>query len=195
VAAADLNADGRFEVIAATGPGVEARVRAFDLTDLRSPNRIAQFSPFGSNYKGGVFVAAGDVNSDGFVDFIAGQGQGGSLVEVYNGATFTPLASFDAFSDFVNGARVALTDFDNTRGLELVVGSGAGKSSVIGKDLKAPPIKIAPAVYPGFSGVFVAGSPASGIQPRPPGPLAELKVADEQVIRRGDARQDGRPSA
>ena len=52
---------------------------------------ILNFMPFGSKFKGGVSVSAGDVDGDGHADIIAGAGsKGNSQVQIFNGATGQP---------------------------------------------------------------------------------------------------------
>jgi hypothetical protein len=56
VAAADVNGDGRSDIVAAEGPGGIPRVRAFDGLSLE---RLDQFFAYQPSFHGGVFVAGG----------------------------------------------------------------------------------------------------------------------------------------
>jgi hypothetical protein len=83
VALADVNADGYADKILGSGPSGAPRVRIFS----------AQGSPFYDNYvfdpswRGGVYVAAADVNGDGYADPIFGVGpENGGYVRATSGA-------------------------------------------------------------------------------------------------------------
>ena len=84
VAVADLNNDGRGEVIVGAGTGGAPRVTAFDGRGLAAGVRstVADFFAADPNGRGGVRVAALDLNSDARPDVVVGSGQGG-LVNVY----------------------------------------------------------------------------------------------------------------
>ncbi|MCA9072542.1 MAG: VCBS repeat-containing protein, partial [Planctomycetaceae bacterium] len=78
VAAGDLDADGRDELIVSADAGGESRVRIF--SDVRRDGVLVEvdsFLPFG-NFGGGVRVAVGNVGGDGRDELIAGAGPGGS---------------------------------------------------------------------------------------------------------------------
>jgi hypothetical protein len=80
VAVGDVNGDGVPDIICGAGPGGGPQVRVFDgrtFEPLDGP--LSSF--FGlptPHFAGGVFVAAGDVNGDGFADVIVGADAGAS---------------------------------------------------------------------------------------------------------------------
>src|SRR5207244_9210186 len=77
VATADVTLDGTPDIIVAPGPGAALPVRVFDgVTGAQVPGAIGSFFPFGPNFKGGLEVAGGDVNGDGFKDVIVGNDAG-----------------------------------------------------------------------------------------------------------------------
>ncbi len=84
VAVADLNGDGYGEVIAGAGAGGAPRVTAFDGRGLMAGAHAAgaDFLAGDPCSRGGVRVAALDLNGDGRADVATGAGQGG-LVNVY----------------------------------------------------------------------------------------------------------------
>jgi hypothetical protein len=83
---------------------------------------------YSPSFTGGVFVAAGDVNHDGFADIVTGAGTGGGPhVEVFSGANLGLLKSFFAYAaNFTGGVRVAAADVNGDRFADIVTGAGNG---------------------------------------------------------------------
>jgi hypothetical protein len=108
VAAGDVNGDGRAEIVVAAGPGGGPHVKVFDGVQA---TELAGFFAFDPAFRGGVFVAAGDVNGDGFAEIVAGAGPGGSpQVSIFDGDGLL-LRSFFAYSPTSRaGAKVGLAD-------------------------------------------------------------------------------------
>src|SRR5205085_8819383 len=77
VAAADVDGDGRADVITGAGPGGGPHVKVFRDRDLAMIFSAYAFDPA---FNGGTFVAAGDVNGDGRPDVIVTPGGGGGPV-------------------------------------------------------------------------------------------------------------------
>ena len=128
VAAADLNADGRAEVVAGAGRSGGPRVVVYDGltgTVLRSD------FVFEEAFRGGVSVALGDVTGDGTPDLVAGAGEdGGPRVRVFDGRTFDPARDFFAYQpDFTGGTTVGAADLDGDGRADVVAGAGPGGSS------------------------------------------------------------------
>src|SRR2546425_1179896 len=123
-AAGDVEGDGRAEIITGGGPGGGPNVRVF-----RSGGRlVAGFIAYDPGFRGGVFVAAGDVDGDGRAEIITGAGPGGGPnVRVFRGDG-TPLStSFMAYDPgFRGGAFVAAGDVDGDRRAEIITGAGPG---------------------------------------------------------------------
>ena len=137
------------------------------------PKLFNDFFAFEQTLRNGIFVAAGDVNGDGFADLVAGGGPGGgprvfildgkSLVQ--NGpATLVPVGNF--FAGDVNnrgGIRVAVKKLDNDNKADVVTGAGTGAGSKVtaylGKDTTpngTPPTVLDFDAFAGFGGgVFV----------------------------------------
>jgi hypothetical protein len=124
IARADVNGDGVADLITGSGPGMLDRVRVWDGTNAAM---IADFVPF-VDYDGGVWVAAGDMNGDGFADIAVGADEGMSPhVKVFNGRTLAEMASFYAYAPgFVGGVRVAMGDLNHDGYADLVTAPGAG---------------------------------------------------------------------
>jgi hypothetical protein len=128
VAVGDVNGDGHGDVITGAGPGGSPHVRVFSGTD---GSIIMQYFAYATNFTGGVYVAAGDINGDGRADIITGAGAGGGPhVRVVSGATGADLANFFAFApNYAGGVRVAAVDLDGDGRDDLVVSQGSTSPS------------------------------------------------------------------
>ena len=73
VALADLDGDGRSDLIAGAGPGAAPHVRVFGLDGTEKASFLADDAGF----RGGVVVAAGDTDGDGRAEVLTGAGAGG----------------------------------------------------------------------------------------------------------------------
>lgn len=138
VAAGDVNADGKAEVIAAAGKDGGPRVSVWDGNSVASGsprNTMGDFFAFEDTLRNGVYVACGDVNRDGFADIITGAGPGGGpRVVVFSGANIGTRL-FDGFvgdSNDRSGVRVGEADFDRDGYHEIVYGSGASGGNFAG---------------------------------------------------------------
>src|SRR5262249_16618747 len=86
VALGDVNGDGIPDIVTGPGSGMLPEVKVFNGKDgavLYDFLANFQFNPL---FTGGIFVAAGDTNGDGFADIIVGADAGGlPEVKVFNG--------------------------------------------------------------------------------------------------------------
>jgi len=170
---ADLNGDGYSDLVVAAGDGGGPRVALYDGKSLAAGKTVKlanDFFAFEPSLRNGAYVAAGDLNGDGFADVIAGGGpSGGPRVTVFDGKSLlsnsvSPVANFFA-GDPANrgGIRVAAKNLDGDNLTDLVVGSGTGAGSQVTAYLgntitptgtSSPDLSFD--AYPGFSGgVFV----------------------------------------
>ncbi|NBR06101.1 MAG: hypothetical protein EBT92_10060 [Planctomycetes bacterium] len=125
VVSGDFNGDGKVDIIAAAGPGGGPAVA---ILDSETGEVIQSFFAFNPAFTGGVFIAACDFNSDGFLDIIAGAGAGGGPeVSIFDGRNLSVIKSFFAYAEnFTGGVTVASIDFNNDGILDLVTGAGPG---------------------------------------------------------------------
>jgi hypothetical protein len=131
VASADINGDGRDDIITGTDSTGGPHVKVFDGTDL---SLIMDRFVYDPSFAGGVRVAAGDVSGDGRADVVAAQGSGGtSTVRVFSGADVNGpiIRDFTAFANFGGGSFPAVGDLNGDAYADIVVGAGAGGGPLV----------------------------------------------------------------
>jgi len=128
VALGDVTGDGVSDIIAAAGPGGGPHVRVFDgRTGAQLPGALGSFFAFTPGFRGGVNVAAGDVNGDGYEDVIVAAGRGSPHVRVFSGLNGAELLHFVAYDPvFQGGVRVAAADFNLDGLAEIITAAGPG---------------------------------------------------------------------
>jgi hypothetical protein len=159
VAVADVNADGKGDIITGADAGGGPHVRAFDGTwavpplngtaptpdpeSLLPPGVLAETYMYAEDFKGGVRVAAADVTGDGKAEIIAGAGIGGGPhVKVWNVAAGQTPIEFYAFGPTFNGGvYVTAGDIDADGKAELAVATGRGTQQVRVYDDTGAPVR------------------------------------------------------
>jgi hypothetical protein len=98
IAAADVDGDGRADIITGAGTGGGPRIRVANL----GGNTIFDFFAAEQTFSGGMRVASKDINGDGRADIIVGAGLTGlSRVQIFSGSNLSVLDDFYAFDSGV----------------------------------------------------------------------------------------------
>lgn len=129
VAVGDVNGDGTPDIITGTGPGGGSHIKVFDGTNgERLPGPVGSFHAYATGRTDGVYVAAGDVNGDGYADIITGTEQGGRpRIKVFSGHDGSLLRSWLMGPlSVTTGFRVAAGDVNGDGKSDIIVGSGPG---------------------------------------------------------------------
>jgi len=148
----DFNRDGSPDLVVAAGFGGGPRVvlldgkkaiNGFPGQPLPSDKLIGDFFAFDPGLRDGAYLAAGDVDGDGFADLIFGPGDGGpATLLVVSGQVLTsqgavaaigsPVARFTPSDLGPDGAgvRVAVTNADGDGRADVVVGAGRGRAGL-----------------------------------------------------------------
>jgi len=136
LATGGVNGDGIYDIIVGAASGGAPRVRVLDGATVATgnPTVLADFFAYESTFRGGVHVAAGDVNGDGREEILAGAGNGGApRLRVLDATTLAvgadPRAIEDFFayeSTFRGGVNVGAGDFNGDGRDDIIAGSGVG---------------------------------------------------------------------
>jgi hypothetical protein len=146
----DVNNDGVADLAVAGGFGGGPRIDVINgtkalTTDGFNPadRLISSFFAFPDTVRNGAYIALGDVNGDGFADFIFGSALGGGTeVLVVSGqklltsgaeaAIASPLARFSVGgAGDISGARVSSIDADGDALADVAVATGVGAASKV----------------------------------------------------------------
>ncbi len=131
VGTADVNGDGKADVVTGAGPGGGPHVKVFDVAHGLAT--LQSYFAYAATFTGGVYVGGGDVDGDGFDDVITGAASGGSgHVRVVSGRTGADLANFFAFSPNTRDGATAAGGLPDAAGRDRVlVGLGARSPAVV----------------------------------------------------------------
>lgn len=114
VATGDLDGDGIDEIITSPAAGGGPQIRIFDVTGV---NKKLDFFAYDLKFRGGVYIAAGDVDGDGVDEVVtAPMGGGASHIRVFklvNGSMQVAYPSFFAYNlKFRGGTSVTIGDIN-----------------------------------------------------------------------------------
>ena len=138
IGAADVDGDGKAEVIAASGPGLGAEVRIF-ASDGRRVNTLTPVEP---GFTGGLFVGGGATDpATGQAAVLVGTGAGYAeqgFAFLFDGLTGQQVFQLEAFPQgpgdspiYTGDVRVASFDTTGDSVPEIVIASGAGTRGTV----------------------------------------------------------------
>jgi hypothetical protein len=125
LAVGNVVGDAKKEIVIGAGSGIEPAVKIFDLAG----NAVNQgWLAYDQNFKGGVKVALGDLNGDGYKEIVVGSGNGGGPhVRIFNGQGKLVDPGFFAYDqNFRGGVNVTCADLNNDGKDEIITGAGKG---------------------------------------------------------------------
>jgi len=123
IGAADVNADGKAEIITGMGPGALPRVQIFS----EEGTLLKSFFAYGLGYRGGVNVAAADVDGDGAVEIVtAPRFHGGPHVRIFSSSGKAEGSFFAYGEGFHGGVSLATGDIDGDGVADIITGAGIG---------------------------------------------------------------------
>lgn len=147
VALGDVNRDGFADLVVTAGPGGGPRVSTYDgrsLTRGWHDRLIWDFFAFDSRLRTGAYVAAGDLNGDGYAEIIFSADDGGSSRTIaYSGWLLSTRPGVDPmtlpllFSQFATlensprGTRVTVKDLDGDGRNEMIFTTAARTDSTL----------------------------------------------------------------
>jgi hypothetical protein len=134
VASADVNGDRIDDIITGADAGGGPHVRVFD---GRTRTELAGFFAYSAGFRGGVRVAAADVNGDRIAEIITGAGAGGGPhVRIFDSRTAVEIRGFFAFDlNTTGGVFVAAGDLTADGLAEVVTSSGPRVRTFDGQSL------------------------------------------------------------
>lgn len=119
VALGDINSDGSLELITGAGYGDEPVVKIFSLNG----KLLNSFYAYDKNFRGGVEVAVGDINNNGYNEIICAPGPGGGpQIRIFN-SSGRVIGQFFAYDNSIrSGLKLSLSDINNDGKIEILAG-------------------------------------------------------------------------
>jgi hypothetical protein len=153
IAVGDVDGDGRKEIIVGSGRGMMPRVKVFRLNGKALAPSFLVYAP---SFRGGVNVAAGDLDGDGRAEIITGAGAGGGPHVRTFTASGQRLSSFFVYEkNFRGGVNVAAGDINSDGRAEIIVAPGAGRRAFV-RMVNAKGQRVFPG-FTAFGGSYRAG--------------------------------------
>lgn len=130
VAVGDINRDGVQDFVFSAGDLGGPHIHVISGKDGAV---LYNFFAYDVRFRGGVYIATGDLNNDGFSDIITGAGElGAPHVRAFSGKDGTVLADFFAYDPALRtGVTVAVGDVNGDGTRDIVTGPGPKSGSLV----------------------------------------------------------------
>jgi FG-GAP-like repeat len=148
LAVEDLDGDGKAEIVTTPGPGYDASVSVLD----RGGSLRSRFQAYPYSFINGVRVAAGDLDGDGRIEYVTGQGPGGASELVVFDQDGVDRTRLHPFGQTWEGLYVAAGDVDGDAKADVVAAKGWGEPRVKTLDGKGKELASFLAYDPSFQG-------------------------------------------
>lgn len=126
LAIGDVGGNGKAELVMGAGPSYDSSVVAFDLAGTVS----TWFEAYGYSFTNGVRVASGDLDGNGTLEYVSGQGPGGESELVVLDEAGDVLHDVYPFGETGVGLYVACGDVDGNARADIVVAAEYGEPRV-----------------------------------------------------------------
>lgn len=168
VAVGDVDGDFIDEIICGAATDSQAWVKIYKYSSEKTI--VAEFMAYHPDFKGGVYLAAGDVDGDGLDEIITGAGYGGGphvrVFDIKNGKAYPKPMNFWPFHlNYHYGVRVASGDVDGDGKDEIICGQASGQAwiKIYKYDSKRTIVSNFLAYHPSFlGGVSIASGDIDG---------------------------------
>lgn len=123
LAISDVNRDSLNELIVGSRLSAAPLVRIFNARGVQ----LGQILAYHPDFRGGVFVAAGDLDHDGFAEIITAPGSGGGPhIKVFDWKGTLESEWFAYHKNFRGGVTVAIAHVSGDEGLDIITAPGNG---------------------------------------------------------------------
>lgn len=162
VASADVDGDGRDEIVTAPGAGGAPYVRVWAIPNRNQRALVAGFWAYAPGFAGGLSVAGFDHNGDGRDEIATAAGAGGGPhVQVFAVAnrTATPVTGFMAYDpNFTGGVLIAGGRLSGYAAEELVTTAGPGGGPHVAISQFPPGTRRVPHEFMAYEPTFTGGA-------------------------------------
>ncbi|MFO0803383.1 MAG: Ig-like domain-containing protein [Gemmataceae bacterium] len=163
VAAGDFDGDGTPDVVIGAGFGGGPRLT---VVSGKTGDVLLNTFAYESTFRGGLQVAAGDLDGDGKVEIVTAAGPGGGpRIIAFQGGSGDELHSFFAYEDSSarNGVQVSVFDVDNDGTNDIVTANGPGQAPQLRAFNGTTLARLADPQYPGLPFGAIAITPQNNV--------------------------------